>query len=152
MYLLSPISSWHVTRLAHHSVRLHEWTAKPSPFSIQGSLWEFSEIKAANTEKSVSLTDSDVKTFLEGKENQYSKRKTKMYVLSGFNNSISRGCHRPMWLFTWKIISVVEMNENFVNWKLWLFLLSWFNAFFLSANPLCNFYWGIVHSFIFNHE
>ena len=65
--------------------------AKPSPFSIQGSLWEFSEITAANTEKSVSLTDSDVKTFLEGKENQYSKRKTKMYVLSGFNNSISRG-------------------------------------------------------------
>ena len=49
------------------------------------------QLTAANTEKSVSLTDSDVKTFLEGKENQYPKRKTEMYVLSGFNNSISRG-------------------------------------------------------------
>ena len=67
-----------VTRLSRHLVRLDEWTAKPSPFSIQGSLWEFSEITAANTEKSVSLTDSDVKTFIEGKENQYSKRKTEM--------------------------------------------------------------------------
>ena len=37
---------------------------------------------AAYTEISVSLTDSNVKTFLEGKENQYSKRKTEMYVLS----------------------------------------------------------------------
>ena len=52
VYLLSPISSWHVTCLAHHSVRLDEWTAKPSPFSIQGSLWEFSGIMEANTEKS----------------------------------------------------------------------------------------------------
>ena len=46
---------------------------------------------AANTEKSVSLTNSDVQTFLEGKENQYTKRKTEMYVFSGFGNSISRG-------------------------------------------------------------
>ena len=46
---------------------------------------------AANTEKSVSLTNSDVQTFLEGKENQYTKRKTEMYVVSGFGNSISRG-------------------------------------------------------------
>ena len=52
VYLLSPISGWHVTRLAHHSVRLDEWTAKPSPLSIQGSLWEFSGIMEANTEKS----------------------------------------------------------------------------------------------------
>ena len=32
---------------------------------------------AAKNEKSVSLTDSDVKTFLEGKENQYTKKKPK---------------------------------------------------------------------------
>ena len=49
---------------------------------------------AANTEKSVSLTNSDVQTFLEGKENQYTKRKTEMYVFSGFGNSISRGWER----------------------------------------------------------
>ena len=34
-------------------------------------LWE------AKNEKSVSLTDSDVNTFLEGKENQYTKKKPK---------------------------------------------------------------------------
>ena len=50
----------------------------PTPFSIQGSLWEFSRIVAANTEKSVSLTDGDVQTFLEGKKNQYTKRKPKV--------------------------------------------------------------------------
>ena len=33
---------------------------------------------AANTEKSVSLTDGDVQTFLEGKKNQYTKRKPKV--------------------------------------------------------------------------
>ena len=49
---------------------------------------------AANTEKSVSLTDSDVQTFLKEKENQYAKRKAESYVFSGFNNSISRGWER----------------------------------------------------------
>ena len=32
---------------------------------------------AAKNEKSVSLTNSDVNTFLEGKENQYTKKKPK---------------------------------------------------------------------------
>ena len=50
VYLISPISCWHVTCLLRHSVRSDEWTAKPSPFSIQGSLWEFPRIMAANTE------------------------------------------------------------------------------------------------------
>ena len=45
---------------------------------------------AANNEKSVSPTDSDVQTFLEGKENQYTKKKQKV-VFSGFGNNISRG-------------------------------------------------------------
>ena len=43
----------------------------------------------ANTEKSISLTDSDVQTFLEGKKNQYTKRKTESYAFNGFNDSIS---------------------------------------------------------------
>ena len=41
--------------------------------------------------KSVSLTDSDIQTFLEGEENQITKRKTVSYVLSGLNNGISHG-------------------------------------------------------------
>ena len=44
---------------------------------LRSSLWEFSQIMAAKNEKSVSLTDSDVKTFLGGKENQYTKKKPK---------------------------------------------------------------------------
>ena len=31
---------------------------------------------AAKNEKSISLAESDVKPFLEGKENQYTKKKT----------------------------------------------------------------------------
>ena len=52
-----------------------------SPFSIEGRLSEFSWIMVAKTQKirkSVSLTDSDVQTFLEGKENQYTKEKPKV--------------------------------------------------------------------------
>ena len=45
-----------------------------------------------NTEKSVSLTNSDVQTFLEGKGNQTCKeRKTESYEISGFGKDISRG-------------------------------------------------------------
>ena len=35
-----------------------------------------------NTKKSVSLTDSEVPTFLEGEENQYAKRKTESFGVS----------------------------------------------------------------------
>ena len=45
---------------------------------------------AANTEKSLSLTESDVLTFLEGEENQNATRKTESYVFSGFSNGNSR--------------------------------------------------------------
>ena len=41
--------------------------------------------------KSVSLTDSEVQTFQEGEENQYTKRKTDSYEFSGFGVSISLG-------------------------------------------------------------
>ena len=37
------------------------------------------------------LSDSDVGHFLEGEENQSTKRKTENYVFSGFVNGISRG-------------------------------------------------------------
>ena len=55
-------------------------------------LSELSRIMAAKTlKKSVSLTDNEVQTFLEGEENQYTKRKTESYVFSGFGVSISLG-------------------------------------------------------------
>ena len=40
---------------------------------------------------SVSLTDIEVQTFLEGEENQYTKLKTKSFVFSDFGVSISLG-------------------------------------------------------------
>ena len=43
------------------------------------------------TEKFVSLTNSDVQTFLEGEENRITERKSESYVFSGFDNGISRG-------------------------------------------------------------
>ena len=46
---------------------------------------------AKTLEKSVSLTDNEVQTLLEGEENQYTKRKTESCVFSGFSVSISLG-------------------------------------------------------------
>ena len=46
---------------------------------------------AKTLKKSAWLTDSEVQTFLEGEENQYTNRKTVTYVSSGFGVSISLG-------------------------------------------------------------
>ena len=52
----------------------------PSLFSVQGCLSKFSWILATNnTEYFVSLTDSDVQTFLEVEKKQNTKRETKSY-------------------------------------------------------------------------
>ena len=54
---------------------------------------------------SLSLTDSDIQTFLEREENQTTERKTESYVFSGFGNGILTAenenenwkiCHRPI--------------------------------------------------------
>ena len=106
--------------------QVDELTAKPSLLSIRGCLLEFSRIKASKTlKKFVSLTDSAVHTFLEGKENQTKKRKTESFVFSGFGNCISRGWERKsttgrfstgrFWLCTWKISSVGKDKVN--NWE-----------------------------------
>ena len=93
-----------------------------------------------NTKKSVSLTDSEVPTFLEGEENQYAKRKTESFGASIIflsaedeNRQLENlpladfGRLPEKLLLSLKIKSI---NENFVNWKLQpLFLLSWFNVF-----------------------
>ena len=51
----------------------------------------FSNYVGYNTKKSVSPTDNEVQTFLEGEENQYTKRKTESCVFSSFGVSISDG-------------------------------------------------------------
>ena len=103
--------------------QVDEWTAKPSRFSAQGSLSELSRIMAAKTlKKSVSLTDSEVQTFLEREENQCTKRKTESCVFSGFGISISlvwgwksttgRFAISRFWPFTWKTSSVGKDKVN----------------------------------------
>ena len=51
----------------------------------------FSDYGCQTTEKSVLPRESDVQTFLEGRENQNTERKTESCVSSGFGNGISRG-------------------------------------------------------------
>ena len=51
----------------------------------------FSDYGCQITEKSVSLTDSDVQTFLEEEENRYTEIKTESYIFGGFGGGISRG-------------------------------------------------------------
>ena len=75
--------------------QVDEWKENPSPFSIQGLLSEFSQFMAAETLINfLSLTDNDAQTFLEGEENQCTKKKTESYVFSGFGNCISCGWER----------------------------------------------------------
>ena len=50
----------------------------------------FLDYGCENTEKSASLTDSGVWTFLEGEENQNMERKAESYIFSGSGNGISR--------------------------------------------------------------
>ena len=68
------------------------------------------------------LTDNEVQTFLEGEENQYTKRKTENCVFSGFDVSISLGWEWKsttgryatgrFWPFTWKTSSVGKDKVN----------------------------------------
>ena len=108
--------------------QVDEWTAKPSPFSIHGRLSEYFRINYGcyKTEISVlTLTDSEVQTFLEREENQNTKWKTESYVFSGFGNGISRDWERKstterfatgqFWPFTWMISSVGK--DQFSNWE-----------------------------------
>ena len=108
--------------------QVDEWTAKPSPFSIHGRLSEYFRINYGcyKTEISVlTLTDSELQTFLEREENQNTKWKTESYVFSGFGNGISRDWERKstterfatgqFWPFTWMISSVGE--DQFSNWE-----------------------------------
>ena len=58
--------------------QVDEGTVKPSRFSIQVVYRSFLKLWRLNTKRSVSLTDSEAQTFLEGEENQYTERKPKV--------------------------------------------------------------------------
>ena len=105
-------------------------------------------------------------TFLEGEENQNTKRKTESYVFSGFDNGISRGWERQsttgrfaaglFWPCTWKISTVGKDQLN--NWEFWAHLKTWVESpqkqthvfTFQCANALYDFYSGLwILSFSF---
>ena len=86
---------WYVTRLSLHSSfaplgQVDEWTAKSSPFSIQGhlseflGLWRLKQFKIPYRLRTVTF-----KTFLDREKNENKKRKTESYVFSGCGNGIS---------------------------------------------------------------
>ena len=124
----------------------------------KGGLWRL------NTEKSVSLTDNDVQTFLEGEENKMRKEKTESHVFSGFGNGISCGWERKsttrrfatsrFWPCTWKISSdgkVQFNNWQFCTLKIRPIVCFWSDSthFFILSTPTRDLYLGIVDPSIF---
>ena len=74
--------------------------------------------------KSVSLTDSEVQTFLESEENQYTKKVTYSVALvlaflsaENKNRQLEDLPLVQFWLFTRKtsVVNDKSINENFVN-------------------------------------
>ena len=100
----------------------------------------FGIVAAKNDEKSVSLTDSDVQTFLEGEGNQNTKGKTERYVISGFGNGISRGWERKstivrfatgrFWPCTWK---TSFGKDQFNNWEFFILKVRLIVCFFSDS-------------------
>ena len=94
--------------------------------------------------KSVLLTDNEVQTFLEGEENQYTKRKTESYVFSGFGVSISLGWEWKsttgrfatgrFWPFTWKTSSVGKDKVN--KWEFCKFKITTIVGFVIMIQPI----------------
>ena len=111
------------TSLAFGATRSGWWmNGEPSRFSAQGSLSELSRIMASKTlKKSVSLTDSEVQTFLEGEKPIYKKKNRKLRIqwlwcwhFSRLRTKIDNWKirHRPIlavnkWEFWWNIVSDV---------------------------------------------
>ena len=106
-------------------VQVDEWTAKSSRFSITSCLLELSRIMAAKTLKNPyhwQIWGSEVQTFLEEEENQYTKGKTESCAFSGFGVSIFLGWEwksttgrfatNRFWPFTWKTSSVGKDKVN----------------------------------------
>ena len=67
--------------------RVDEWTTKKALTILNTrSFVRISDYGCQNTEKSVSLTASDIETFLKTEENQNMERKIESFVFSGFGN------------------------------------------------------------------
>ena len=170
--IFSPEKSRADTSLAFRATRSCWWINKKdfTIFNPRSFVGIFSNYGCWNTEKTVSPTDSDVQTFLEGEENQYTKTKTESYVFGGFGNGISRGWERKLTNsrfatgrfcpFTWKISFVGKGKVNkreFCKLKITLnvvFVIMIQSIFFISsigANALHDFCSGIADPFIFIH-
>ena len=123
MVLYKDFQPWEKPR-----VRYCQLTAKPWLFSIQGRLSESFRLMAAKTLKICIAYRQWRSTFLEGEENQNTKRKIKSSVFSGFGNGISRDWERKatterfatgrFWPFTRKISSVGKDQVN--NWEFYI--------------------------------
>ena len=134
--------------------QVDEWTAKPSPFSIQGCLSGCVRIMAAYRQWRSNFPRRERKP-------KYGE-KTDSYVFSGFVYGISRGWEQKsitgrlvtgrFWPCTWKISSVGEDQVN--NWEFCTLKITpivcfcsvstHFFILSLSANALYDFYSGIV--------
>ena len=71
--------------------QVDEWTAKPSRFSIQGSLSELSRIVALKHWKIRIADRQSGSNFSRRGKNQYTKGKTESHLFSDFDVGISRG-------------------------------------------------------------
>ena len=160
---------WHVTRLSHHSITLMNKQERLHHFQSEVVRWNFLWLWLLKHWKNC-IAHSDVQTFLEGEENQYTKTKTESYVFGDFGNGISRGWERKLtnrrfatgrfWPFTWKISFVGKGKVNkreFCKLKITLnvvFVIMIQSIFFISsigANALHDFCSGIADPFIFIH-
>ena len=111
-----------------------EWTAKPSPFSVQGRLSEFFRIMAAKHSKIRVANRQWRSHFPRRWRNQNTKRKTESYEFSGF-----------------RILSIGinSITVDFAYWELrpakkGLFCCDSTHVFILSApTHFTNFIWGL---------
>ena len=127
--------------------QVDEWTAKPSPFSIQGSLLDFSQITAAKTLKNLYFLQTVTsKLSYKGKKTNTRKEKLKitysvalvMAFLAAENENRQQG-ELPQANFGRVperfLLSVrtKSITKNFVHWKLRpLFVLVMFQHMFSS--------------------
>ena len=112
--------------------QVDEWTAKPSPFSVQGSLSEFSRIMAAGTLKNpYRLQIETFKLSKKGRKTNIRKGKVKVmysaalviaFLAAKNENRQLEDLPRADLAVYLKDYSVgkdkVNERENFVNWKL----------------------------------
>ena len=100
--------------------QVDEWTAKPSRFSIQGSLSEIPQIMATRT--FINPFCSRTLTFnllLKGKKTNLQKEKPKVTYSMALVIAFLAICHMPILAVYLTNLSVrpSSINKNFVNWK-----------------------------------